>query len=562
MIDIEFNLDQTITIIKAKPGDIFQNAINNYLKKTLLNSESISLIVNGKTVNPSQTVESHMNELNKKNKKIKVLVNIIEGDKEDKEQIIVESKVIICPKCKEPCRINFEDYKIKLFDCAKGHKTEDIKIPEFSDTQKINVSQIICEKCKFKNKGNCPDNEFYRCMTCKQNLCLLCQSKHDRRHSTIQYDKKYYICENHNETLIKFCKQCNTNICFSCEDHDKHETVSLGDLKPNMEEKKKVLNEMKAVIDAIDKKIKEVIDILNRFSNALKVYYDINNKIINNYDVKSRNYQVLQNLKEISLNNKIYQKLKNINEDKEIENITNKIINLYESLKYGKEIAKNKKTDEITIIYDASNKDKIKIFNDRFVYNNRTKCNIKINDEKKDLCSNLELNKANQKTIEIKLQGINNITNAFEMFCNCKYLISLPDISNWDTKNINNMNGMFYNCRSLSSLSGISEWDVQNVTDMSYMFSDCSSLSSLPDISKWDTKNVTEMDSMFRNCDSLTSIPDISKWDIKNVTNMSSMFSNCSSLKSFPDISKWAINKNLYKYNMFNGVNTNLPKNF
>ena len=36
-----------------------------------------------------------------------------------------------------------------------------------------------------------------------------------------------------------------------------------------------------------------------------------------------------------------------------------------------------------------------------------------------------------------------------------------------------------------------------NVTDMHSMFKGCSSLISLPDISKWNTKNVTDMHSMF-----------------------------------------------------------------
>ena len=42
-------------------------------------------------------------------------------------------------------------------------------------------------------------------------------------------------------------------------------------------------------------------------------------------------------------------------------------------------------------------------------------------------------------------------------------------------------------CKSLLSLPDISKWDTQNVTNMSYMFKDCYSLSSLSDISKWDT---------------------------------------------------------------------------
>ena len=35
---------------------------------------------------------------------------------------------------------------------------------------------------------------------------------------------------------------------------------------------------------------------------------------------------------------------------------------------------------------------------------------------------------------------------------------------------------------------------------MSYLFCNCKSLNNIPDISKWDTKNVTKMSNMFYGC--------------------------------------------------------------
>ena len=52
---------------------------------------------------------------------------------------------------------------------------------------------------------------------------------------------------------------------------------------------------------------------------------------------------------------------------------------------------------------------------------------------------------------------------------------------------------MFYGCSSLISLPDISKWNTKNVTDMGYMFYECSSLKSLPDISKWKTNNVVNI---------------------------------------------------------------------
>ena len=42
---------------------------------------------------------------------------------------------------------------------------------------------------------------------------------------------------------------------------------------------------------------------------------------------------------------------------------------------------------------------------------------------------------------------------------------------------------------------------------MSYMFGGCSSLLSLPDISKWNTDNITNMSYMFSGCSPDLKIP-------------------------------------------------------
>ena len=151
MVDIDFDLNQSHTMIQANLTDQFQDVINKYIGKTLLKPESIGFIVNGKQVNPSESVQSHMSKLDKEQNKIKVLVNILESS-DAPQEIITKSKEIICPECKEPCRIAFEDYKIKLYECPNKHERKNINIPNFDDTQIINESKIVCEQCKYKNK--------------------------------------------------------------------------------------------------------------------------------------------------------------------------------------------------------------------------------------------------------------------------------------------------------------------------------------------------------------------------------------------------------------------------
>jgi surface protein len=89
-----------------------------------------------------------------------------------------------------------------------------------------------------------------------------------------------------------------------------------------------------------------------------------------------------------------------------------------------------------------------------------------------------------KKIIEIKLIGINKVINLSYMFFDCTSLISISDISTWDTSNVKDISDMFVGCKSLTSLPDISKWNTSNVKDMRDMFIGCSSLTKLPDISK------------------------------------------------------------------------------
>ena len=176
MVQIEFDCEQTITVIQANLGDLFKVVINQYLGKAMISPENVTFFANGSTINPNLTVEKQMNDFDKINKKMKVLVKVI---KEEEHKVIIKSKEIICPECHEPCRIKIENYKIKLYGCVNGHTKEHINLTNFNDTQKIDLSKIICDICKDKNKGNSYKNEFYLCLNCNQNLCPICKYNHE-----------------------------------------------------------------------------------------------------------------------------------------------------------------------------------------------------------------------------------------------------------------------------------------------------------------------------------------------------------------------------------------------
>ena len=224
MVEIEFNYNQRITSIYNELDHQFKTAIRKYIQKTSIEEDSLYFVHNGKKIdNIENKIEDIMSEIDIKNKKMPVLVyKCIE---ENKKEVIIKSKDIICPQCQEPCRIKMKDYKIKLYECINDHITNNIDIIEFEDTQNINISNIICDVCKNNNKGNCQNNEFYYCITCKKNICLLCIQNHSFNHHFIRYDEKNYMCILHNEKISKYCKHCKKNICFFCyssQEHNNH----------------------------------------------------------------------------------------------------------------------------------------------------------------------------------------------------------------------------------------------------------------------------------------------------------------------------------------------------
>ena len=73
---------------------------------------------------------------------------------------MIKSKDIICPICKEIRIYEIKDHKIKLCGCKNGHIIDNIKLDDFNNKQNIDISQIICDKCKNKFKSDTFKNDF------------------------------------------------------------------------------------------------------------------------------------------------------------------------------------------------------------------------------------------------------------------------------------------------------------------------------------------------------------------------------------------------------------------
>ena len=112
--------------------------------------------------------ELKLESINNKDKEIQIYVAEINTNKREE---IIQSRDMICPECEENCLLTIENYKINLNNCKNGHILPNILFEEFNDTQKINELTILCNDCKKINKAKVPNNLFFKCLTCNNNLC-------------------------------------------------------------------------------------------------------------------------------------------------------------------------------------------------------------------------------------------------------------------------------------------------------------------------------------------------------------------------------------------------------
>ena len=538
MTQVEFVYNGAITLIQCNMNEKMKEIIKRFKEKANINNNNIFYTYDGKIgINEELKFEEIANNVDKNRKKMNILV--YDTEIEIKEKDIIKSNNIICPECKENIKMEIKDYKINLYGCKNKHRIENILLNEFEETQNIDRLNIICDICKNNNKSISYNNIFYKCITCNKNICPLCKLNHNNNnHIIINYDDKDYICNKHNEKYISYCENCNKNLCGLCDGHKDHKRIFFADILPNKENLIKKNKELKFKIQMFDVQMKILISILNDVMNKMNIYYKINEDLINNYDNKNRNYEIINNINNIQNNS-----LEDLNKILECNSLADKFDNIFN-------IYKKINIDEINITYKKNDgENNIRLFGSDFVKGNKKNCKLIIEDKEEDLKE--EINLLDKDSITIKLKGITNITNVSYMFYKCSSLTSLPDISKWNTSNIIDMSFMFYKCSSLLSLPDISKWNTSNVTNMNHMFSQCSSLTSLPNISKWNISNVTDMSYMFSDCSSLMSLPDISKWNTSNVIDMSNMFSDCSSLLSLPDISGWNTSNVIYMHFMF-----------
>ena len=610
-IKVNFILNNQKTELNFNTNELIQNIFSSFVKKVNRKIEDFNFLYSGEKL--SDYANKTIFDLKSKDNIINISVfekikSIENSDKKimPKNLSLKVSDHIICPKCKFMSEIDINNFKIYIKNCNNNHSMPGLFMNDFITTQYVDESRIICQECKKSEKelllpNEIDSNQLLMC-SCGIPICKSCYQIHkdknpNRNHNPVPYKNKDYFCFDHNILYSAYCQKCKKNICNKCEKtHNKHKIDLFKKIMPKenyIQQIKKMNGELVSKVQKFNNELKELINLLNNISiniqNDLKIFLQISNKIINDYNLEKKNYQVIQNIKVIynTLNESTI--LKDIDAFLADSNSTNRIkymLQMYNAMYlessniFSDEALNlnrintnenNKKEEKKIIDYNEQNEisikkeyksfmilkyipnikkdkdNKIKLFGKKFYQNNKDNCLLGINENEYPLSEYYTLKKNDMKNneLEVKLIQINPLTDMSYMFRSEEdesiYLSEISSITNWDTSKVTDMSNLFYNCTSLKSIKGISKLDTSNITNASNLFSNCINLTSIDDISQWKMDKLSDMSNMFYNCKNIVSLPDISTWNTKNIKDMRNTFCNCSSLKNLPDISKWSI---------------------
>ena len=451
MFNLEFILEGNTIAIQMDGNEPMEKATEKFFFKTGEEMSSTYFLYNGTQMNLSEKILNIANKFDKENKKMMIVAQIM-----DTSFFRKDVKNIICPKCKEICFFNMNNYKISLNNCKNKHQTENVLISDFETQQKIDLKTIVCDICKIKDKETSNNKMFYKCFKCNMNICPQCKAGHDRTHKIIDYDDKDYKCSKHIQLFISYCKTCNENLCPLCQDeHNGHEIIDFNDIMPDESSLEKNLKELKKKIGLLKKELNKIKYTLDYILKNMEQYYKINEQIINNFEENRRNYQVLNNIKE--LNNTYL--FKDIDEILSTENISVKIINILDVFH-----KMNNMFDEISIIYDVDNKvEEMRIFSDIFVHNNKEICQMVIDDKVSELKTTFNTKDYKKKELKIKLKNIEKCYDFNKMLDGCKSLSSLPEFYKLNTISINVMLELLKKCYESFFKDNAPKWLVNNL---------------------------------------------------------------------------------------------------
>ena len=279
-----------------------------------------------------------------------------------------------CPNCFSIPKINVKDNENKvILDCLQGHHIEMLFSEYMTNEFQKNTSKMICSQCR-EDKNT---KKIMRiCFECKKIFCKDCLPSHNKsnpNHHLSTIDKADTNCPLHKSKYTYFCAECKKNLCDEClkDKNDGHQLIyfqninlknhELTELKNNLEKENQILFKIKKIFnDTLVTLSNKFNDIMSYKSLCLK----FKTNIINTYETKDTNYQIIDNVNHLKF---ITKDLKIEPEMNELD-IIYELFNFLDSIEYNDENNNSNPNDNNNI----NNNDSYHI-NNSFNMNEKTK---------------------------------------------------------------------------------------------------------------------------------------------------------------------------------------------
>ena len=197
------------TSILCRETDSLKEIFDKFIIKAKILGKEMIYLFNGNKISDENKIVGQIT-----NEKFFTILAFDEENKATNENKITQSTDVICPECKCNAFLTIKDFKLNLTCGQNAHSFTNILIKDFLKTQEIDNDKIVCGICKKNYKSSIYNNIFYKCFTCKEDICPTCKINHDNNHRIIKYDERNYICNIHNEIFICYCKTCKKNTLF------------------------------------------------------------------------------------------------------------------------------------------------------------------------------------------------------------------------------------------------------------------------------------------------------------------------------------------------------------
>ena len=125
-ITVEFTYNSQKKIpIYSKLNERFEEICNKFALKINKDISKIQFIYSGKDINTNNkliTLAEIINKIDNERKMMSIIALDISNESTIiNKKNIIKANQVICPRCQESARINFENFQIKIYDCKNQH---------------------------------------------------------------------------------------------------------------------------------------------------------------------------------------------------------------------------------------------------------------------------------------------------------------------------------------------------------------------------------------------------------------------------------------------------------